>query len=126
MLVYTPPVSIYPPKTKNDNRKSPVLIGNTSSYMVVFYCHSLIFGFIPWDPAPSQDARKYSSHFQVTEDPELNRLICQDSILGVGVLIQKIPGSSRYVKFLPKLVGFFGDLKSTNFTHKRKIQVCIP
>ena len=35
-----------------------------------------------------------------------------------------IPGSSRYVTFLPKLVGFW-VIFGTHFTHKRKIQVYI-
>ena len=34
-----------------------------------------------------------------------------------------IPGSSRYVEFLPKLVGFFWVNFSRHFTHKRKIQL---
>ena len=40
-----------------------------------------------------------------------------------GVYIY-MPGSSRYVKFLP-FGRFFGVNLGTNFKHKRKIQVCI-
>ena len=42
---------------------------------------------------------------------------------GVYIYIY-MPGSSRYVKFLP-FGRFFGVNLGTNFTHKRKIQVCI-